>query len=770
MIRLAWRLAAAGGRSTALTTALTAVAVAFGTAILLFALSFEPALIARYAHAAWRDTPGTVDLATANRGLMLARTDDHWQGRSIVRMDVAALSPGAPVPPGLDHVPAAGETFVSPALASLAATVPPDQLAARLGQVVGTIGEAGLMAPDEIAMIVGRDPDELRVEGARVATALDGTGRIPVPSNPLIQLLVVLAVAGALTPVAVFVATATRLSAARREQRLAALRLAGATPGQVTVFAAVEALAATIPGALGGVLLFLLLRPLVAMIPLAQATWFPGTIVPPLVPALALLVVVQVVGVAAAVVALRRVASSPLGVRRRERRGPLRRLRLVPMLACLVVFVAVVVRIASSSTGIGDVLLWLLIGSFLGIIVGIGIAGPWVTMLVGAAVTRISRGPVGLLAGRRLTDDPRSAYGAIGGMVMAVFVGSTYLSIASFTSSAGFGVDDLAVRPDVLLATVPGERASVAELGVRAAVAAGALEAVELREVLIDADGAFQQGIVVSCPSFVEVLAAPTLTCGPGLVHLGPGGRPFGSATLLTMRFLGGPGVATTAPVQYVSLSVDPAAIDRYAPATVAPGARPGLPAAIIDPTAFPAGMAAFAPTRIAVLTDGSPAAVEQARTALEVAMPTSVVLTIGEVATDSSATVTELGRVVSMGVIVAMLLAGASLAIAVASGLVERRLPFALLRLSGIPLGRLRAVLLLEAAAPLVAVAILSALLGTVVAQVILRALRSGGSPGPDLGVIGLLTVATAGAMGVVMTAMPLVGRVTASESTRFE
>ena len=41
--------------------------------------------------------------------------------------------------------------------------------------------------------------------------------------------MIVLAVIGALVPVAVFVSTATRLSAARREQRLAALRLVGAT-------------------------------------------------------------------------------------------------------------------------------------------------------------------------------------------------------------------------------------------------------------------------------------------------------------------------------------------------------------------------------------------------------------------------------------------------------------------------------------------------------------------------------------------------------------
>src|SRR6185295_8258811 len=112
--------------------------------------------------------------------------------------------------------------------------------------VVGTIGPAGLMAPDELAAVVGRDAGSLRADGARVVTELDGTRPIPVPPNPMIRILVVIALVGALAPVAVFVASATRLSAARREQRLAALRLAGATSRQIVGLAVVESLLATV--------------------------------------------------------------------------------------------------------------------------------------------------------------------------------------------------------------------------------------------------------------------------------------------------------------------------------------------------------------------------------------------------------------------------------------------------------------------------------------------------------------------------------------------
>ena len=83
--------------------------------------------------------------------------------------------------------------------------------------------------------------------GASPIVAFDPTPQPP--ELPLMAvLMIVLAVIGALVPVAVFVSTATRLSAARREQRLAALRLVGATASQVTRLAAVEALFVSVIG------------------------------------------------------------------------------------------------------------------------------------------------------------------------------------------------------------------------------------------------------------------------------------------------------------------------------------------------------------------------------------------------------------------------------------------------------------------------------------------------------------------------------------------
>ena len=67
MIRLGLRLAMLGGAWGIVPTVLAGVAVGFGTAILLFALSFQPALDARYDGAAWRETPGPGSARSSHR-------------------------------------------------------------------------------------------------------------------------------------------------------------------------------------------------------------------------------------------------------------------------------------------------------------------------------------------------------------------------------------------------------------------------------------------------------------------------------------------------------------------------------------------------------------------------------------------------------------------------------------------------------------------------------------------------------------------------------
>ncbi len=173
----------------------------------------------------------------------------------------------------------------------------------------------------------------------------------------------------------------------------------GPRPARSPGLATIEALVATGSGALGGIVLFALARPLVARIPLDGTTWWPEAITPPLPVAIALLVAVQVVGAAGALVAMRRLTITPLGVQRRSQPARPSAVRVVPT---VVAIVALLVAIAAFRTdGIaGGPSLAAAGVAFAAVIGGIAYAGPWLTSLVGRALQRVP--------GRRL-DPARGA-------------------------------------------------------------------------------------------------------------------------------------------------------------------------------------------------------------------------------------------------------------------------------------------------------------------------------------------------------------------------
>ena len=55
---------------------------------------------------------------------------------------------------------------------------------------------------------------------------------------------------------------------------------------------------------------------------------------------------------------------------------------------------------------------------------GLVLGGSWLTMQIARILARVARGPSALLAARRLSDNPRRAFRASAGLVLAVFAGS----------------------------------------------------------------------------------------------------------------------------------------------------------------------------------------------------------------------------------------------------------------------------------------------------------------------------------------------------------
>ena len=375
-VGLGLRLAVNGGREAVTRLVILAVAVGLGVGLLLTAMAATNAVTSWNSRHAWFWTgtywaapgPAAASGGQHSAPLWWHPTSDIYDGQTISRFDVAATGASSPVPPGLSHDPAPGTYDASPALAALLRSVPADQLADRYpGHLAGIIGDAALPSPSSLVIVVGRTPAQLAtavgsVKVTAIATTVPGspggnvtisparnghrpqlppnfnpnglrytpadTG-IPASGTDLILSVVALAI---LLPVLIFIGTATRLSAARREERFAAMRLVGATRTQVSALAAVESTAAALLGVAAGFAIFFGLRIPVAGIPFVGQPFFPGQLTLSLFDVIVVAAGVPVAAAVAARLALRRVNISPLGVTRRVTPKPPGAWRVVPLL------------------------------------------------------------------------------------------------------------------------------------------------------------------------------------------------------------------------------------------------------------------------------------------------------------------------------------------------------------------------------------------------------------------------------------------------------
>jgi hypothetical protein len=458
MLDLTWRLLRGGGRRTLLGSGLTLAAVVVSTGLLLFAVTANLAF-AKRAHAdSWRH-PGE---AGAHPVMIEALATDHVRDKPITVVDLAALAPDAPAPPGMPRFPKPGETWTSPALARLMKDLPSDQLAGRFPARAGTLGRDALIHPGELVAVVGHGPGDPAMTAARDdLSAVENTAaptRIARYStgapafSGIYQALVAIASVLMVVPLLVFGGAAARLTVARRDRRLAALRLVGATPGQVVAITTAEAVITAAAGALAGTLLYAAAIPALTRITIAGGGWYASDLWPGLPVIAAVLAAVPVLVGASAVVGLRRVVVSPLGVARRETPPAMRAVRLLLLAAVVVAFGAA----SGGLTGMGRAGLVIMLVFLMLAFLAINLAGPWVVALIGRITVGLARSPARLLAGRRLMDDPRSAWRTVAGVALTGFVAG-FLALLGGASS-GTGASDR-----LQLSVPPGRAAAVAE-------------------------------------------------------------------------------------------------------------------------------------------------------------------------------------------------------------------------------------------------------------------------------------------------------------------
>ncbi|MGW6946749.1 ABC transporter permease [Streptomyces xanthophaeus] len=417
------RFAFGGGREGWTRTLLTGVGVGLGVALLLISTAIPGALAARTERG---DARSTMSAPTADAPgpdtLLIARAGQTFHNKDIEGQLVYAEGPDAPVPPGLQKIPAPGELAVSPALNDLLNSADGALLRERLdGPVTAVIGDAGLTGPGELLFYLGNAELTQRAESTGLGrfrvdriTAFANTVESP-PLDPVLMLLVVLTFVALLMPVAVFIAAAVRFGGERRDRRLAALRLVGADSRAVRRIAAGEAMAGSLVGLVLGVGFFLLGRRLVGGLSLQQRSVFPADLDP--APWLAALVAVAVPAAAVAVTlfALRGVVIEPLGV---VRTATPRRRRIWWRLLLPLGGVALLIPLTGRGNDHGRFNQWQVSGGIVLLLIGITALLPW---LLERIVGRMSGGPVSWqLAVRRLQLSSGTAARLVNGIAVAV--------------------------------------------------------------------------------------------------------------------------------------------------------------------------------------------------------------------------------------------------------------------------------------------------------------------------------------------------------------
>ena len=753
MIRLGLRLTLSGGREAAVRLVLLVAAVGLGVGLLLISVAGVNAVNTqndRYAWFSTSDAPQTAGAAkTSADPLWWLIRADRFDGQLIGRIDVAATGPTSPVPPGLGHLPGPGQYYASPALAALLRSTPADQLAGRYpGHLIGTIGDAALPSPNSLVIVIGRTVAQLAhapsaVQTTAIATTppsgctqsqcLPGQG-VNANGIDLIRSVVALAI---LFPLLIFIGTATRLSAARREERFAAMRLAGATPRQVSLIAAVESTVAAVAGVAAGFGLFFGLRIPLASIPFTGTPFFPSDLSLSLPDVLLVALGVPLAAAVVARLALRRVRISPLGVTRRVTPKAPRAWRVLPLLAGVGVLGFIVVHGRPPTT---PEQIQVFVPAILLIMVGLVTAGPWLTMAGARLMARRTGRPGALIAARRLADNPKAGFRAVSGLVLALFITTVAISLITTQNAKSGRPPDGPAAANVLAdqfsddsqpVTVPTPPTALLDRlrsigGVQGVLAVHQVNGLTIPDALLGYPhnfGAIQAGLV-SCNQLASIPAFGRCPAGAAVAAFPADGA------------LGQPLAAITWPAASVSAS----RLDH-------------LPVLAIN-----------------VATSGTVPPVEQARTVLETAYPGSdPPATLGEENADVIQQDVAYQQLADVVVLTSLAIAGCTLAASVAAGLAERKRPFSLLRLAGAPLSLLQRVVALESAVPLLVTAVISIGVGFA-ASALFAAAQIGPFVAPGFAFYVITGAGIALSLAIIASTMPLLRRITGPEVARNE
>jgi ABC-type antimicrobial peptide transport system permease subunit len=648
-----------------------------------------------------------------------------FRDQLINRRDFASLTTTTVKIPGIPEPPAPGHYYASPSLQRLIESTPADQLGNRFGHFVGTIDDSALPGPDALVVITGATESEVRQGGRAAIVPGFTTNPYGGSASSYITVIIIGAIA-VFFPVLLLISTVTGLGAVQRRERYATLRLIGASRKVVSHVAAIETAVPSLFGAVLGVFLAYLLRPAVAQIPVNGTRMFVTDLATGWEAAT---VVVVVVVTASAFVAGFRTAHAgigPLGVTRAVLEKTPRAWRIMPLVAGLVAMIMALIIIRVLKMRLPWLESPLLIGGFALILIGIVVIGPWLTLAASRLGLARARNASAVIAASRIGRTPVATFRSVSGLVIAVFVVSVFAGGSSIIQTE----DAPAFRPGLFQQT--SLHATVAEGRSPAEVSEVGRQAEELPGITSAVIGYAQTPLLgaASIPDInIPAADAPKL----GFENI-----PETGVVAFDFSFLY---FWTTQPVP-----LNAAAIDK---------------------------VEGLLPVVVMIGTDGSPEAMDRARTLLNssgiTAMPAA---SAADTKLQTGTRLVQgLAVLAYLGMFAAIAIAGISLAVATASAVLDRARVLGLMRLMGMPVSVIRRIIVREAAIPLLAVLLLSIGLGFLVSWLMVTSINDTYKvtwPASDyfvaLGFSLLL------ALGAVTATFGLIRANTAVTATRFE
>jgi predicted lysophospholipase L1 biosynthesis ABC-type transport system permease subunit len=349
--------------------------------------------------------------------------------------------------------------------------------------------------------------------------------------------------------------------------------------------------------------------------------------------------------------------------------------------------------------------------------------------------SRASR-PATLIAGRRLLDNPKAAFRFIGGLVIALFVGSAAIgalsSIAAASSSGGGSAGRGTLAEPFCSFSTSNCPASAQVPSVPGQVLAGLRTTPGVRSVTLVHQGPSQAEQMKS----FGVVACNQLARTPAIGKCAPG-ETVASVGYFFSHLLGH---------------------NSHASSTIWPSANMSVASAARLPV-----------DAVVVATDGSPGSLERARTTLERDFPfQGAAVAVDAFDPSTARLLTMIQDMTDVVIVASLIIASCSLAVNIAAGLGERKRPFSLLRLTGVPTALLHRVVALESALPLLLVAAVSIVVGLVSAALYLHSQVGIAFRIPGIAYWATVLGGLAASLTIIASTFPLLNRITGPEVAR--